>query len=207
MQPQNICFSAVHCCRMRTPPTGQITSLLKAWNGGDQQALSDLTPLVYNELLQIARRCLARDHQAQPLAAAELINELYLRLTSIHEISWHDRTHFFAICARQMRWVLTDLYRAQQTAKRGGQEQTIQLEAAAAWLPGRSTNWIEMNDAMEQLAQAEPRQCRVVELRVFGALSVREVAEALQVAPETVQRDWKAAKQWLRAALGNSARG
>ncbi|MGH9519599.1 MAG: ECF-type sigma factor [Terriglobales bacterium] len=192
---------------MRTPPTGQITSLLKAWNSGDQKALSEVTPLVYNELLQIARRCLAHDHQPQRLAATELINELYLRLASAHEVGWQDRTHFFAICARQMRWVLTDVYRAQHAAKRGGAEETVQIGLAADWIPDASVTWIEVNDALEQLAQAEPRQCRVVELRIFGGLSVRETAEALKIAPETVQRDWKAAKAWLRSALENSARG
>jgi len=187
--------------RMSAPYTHEITALLQAWNGGDSQALEKLTPLVYQELYRAAKRCIAPGQQNQTLQTTALINELYLRATDLKRISWQNRAHFLAICARQMRWILTDLYRAKQYQKRGGGAERISLEESAVVSREASRDLLEIDQALHRMAAVDRRKSEVVELRFFGGLSVKETAEVLKISPETVMRDWKLAKAWLLSEL------
>lgn len=182
---------------MLSPPGHEITALLQAWNRGDDQALEKLTPLIYEELRRSARRCLGRGRRGNTLETTALINELYLRVNDMNRVSWQNRAHFFAICARQMRWILTDLYRSKQYKKRGAGAERVSLDETPALTSKPSRDLVAISDALEQLETIDPRKSRVVELRFFGGLSVKETAEVLQISAETVMRDWKMAKAWL----------
>lgn len=182
---------------MLSPPGHEITALLQAWNRGDDQALEKLTPLIYEELRRSARRCLGRGRRGNTLETTALINELYLRVNDMNRVSWQNRAHFFAICARQMRWILTDLYRSKQYKKRGAGAERVSLDETPALTSKPSRDLVAISDALGQLETIDPRKSRVVELRFFGGLSVKETAEVLQISAETVMRDWKMAKAWL----------
>lgn len=184
-------------------PGQEITALLQAWRQGDEQALEKLTPQVYRELHQSARRCMARERDGHTLQTTALINELYLRLSDLKLIDWQNRTHFFALCARQMRRILTDQARARQSDKRGAGAPVISLDLVQPLAPGASADLVALDDALNRLAKVDERKSRVVEMRFFGGLSVDETAEVLGVSPDTVLRDWKLAKAWLRRDLSD----
>jgi RNA polymerase sigma-70 factor (ECF subfamily) len=186
---------------MSRPSTQDITGLLHAWNHGDEQALEKLTPLVYAELHRMAKRCISRGRREQTLQATALVNELYLKVVDLKRVGWQNRAHFLAICARQMRWILTDFYRSGQYLKRGGGAERISLDESAIVLPEASRDLLAIDEALKRLAAVDQRKSDVVELRFFGGLSVKETAEVLKVSPETVQRDWNFAKAWLLTEL------
>jgi RNA polymerase sigma factor (TIGR02999 family) len=186
---------------MSEPSTHEITALLQAWNGGDFQALERLTPLVYEELSRAAKRCISHGQRNQTLQTTALINELYLKVVDLKRVSWQNRAHFFAICAKQMRWILTDLYRAKQYQKRGGGAERVSLDASAIVSREAGRDILAIDEALHELASVDQRKSEVVELRFFGGLSVKETAEVLKVSPETVMRDWKLAKAWLLGEL------
>ena len=181
-----------------TEPTGhEIAELLQAWREGDERALEKLTPEVYRELHSAARRCMARERDGHTLQTTALINELYLRLSDLREVDWQNRAHFFALCARQMRRILTDMARNRQSEKRGGGAFTVALDEAPEVACSSHSDVIVVDDALKALALIDERKSRVVELRFFGGLSVEETAEVLKVSPDTVARDWRLAKAWL----------
>ena len=182
---------------MTAVPKHEITELLQAWRQGDEHALEKLTPQVYRELHRAARGCMARERGGHTLQTTALINELYLRLFDLKLIDWQNRAHFFALCARQMRRILTDQARARQSHKRGGGAQPVSLDVAPAVAPEASADLVAVDDALNRLAKEDERKSQVVEMRFFGGLSVEETAEVLKVSPETVMRDWKLAKAWL----------
>jgi len=179
----------------------EITELLHAWRQGDERALEKLTPQVYRELHRAAKRCMERERDGHTLQATALINELYLRLSDLKPIDWQNRAHFFALCARQMRRILTDQARARQSHKRGGGAQLVSLDVDLVGTPEASANLVAVDDALNRLAKVDERKSQVVEMRFFGGLSVDETAEVLRVSPETVMRDWKLAKAWLHREL------
>jgi RNA polymerase sigma factor (TIGR02999 family) len=179
----------------------EITKLLQAWRQGDENALEKLTPQVYRELRVAAKRCMAREPDGHTLQTTALINELYLRLSDLKLIDWQNRAHFFALCARQMRRILTDEARARKSHKRGGGVQPVSLDVAPVVAPEASADLVAVDDALNQLAKVDERKSQVVEMRFFGGLSVEETAEVLKVSPETVMRDWKLAKAWLLREL------
>jgi RNA polymerase sigma factor (TIGR02999 family) len=181
--------------------THEITDLLRAWNQGDDRALGKLTPLIYGELYRAAKRCISRGRRNQTLQATTLINELYLRVIDLKRVSWQNRAHFVAICARQMRWILTDLYRAARYQKRGGGAERVSLGESAMVTGEASPDLLALDEALRRLGAFDKRKSEVVELRFFGGMSVQETAEVLKVSPETVMRDWKLAKAWLLAEL------
>src|SRR5438552_6427240 len=186
---------------MFTSSTHEITELLQAWNRGDDQALEKLTPLVYDELYRAAKRCLSRGRRGDTLQATALINELYLRVIDMRRVSWQNRAHFFAICARQMRRILTDLFRSGRYLKRGGGAERVSLDTSAIVSREASRDSLAIDEALNRLAAVDGRKSQMVELRFCGGLSVKETAEALKVSPETVMRDWKLAKAWLLGEL------
>ncbi len=179
----------------------EITQLLQAWRQGDERALEKLTPQVYRELHWAAKRCMSRERQGHTLQTTALINELYLRLSDLKLIDWQNRAHFFALCARQMRRILTDQARARQSHKRGGGVEPVLFDEALTVIPETSTDLVAVDDALNRLAKLDERKSQVVEMRFFGGLSVEETAQVLKVSPETVMRDWRLAKAWLLRAL------
>jgi RNA polymerase sigma factor (TIGR02999 family) len=192
--------------RLMTEGFGQeITQLLQAWRRGDKRALEKLTPQVYRELHQAARRCMRGERDGHTLQATALINELYLRLADLKGVDWQSRAHFFALCARQMRRILTDQARARQSHKRGGGAYVISLDEAPTVSSTPQADLLAVDEALQALAKVDERKCRVVEMRFFGGLSVEETAEVLKVSPDTVARDWKLAKAWLLRAMGGKA--
>lgn len=184
-----------------TSPTHEITGLLLAWSGGNQQALEKLTPLVYQELHRTARRYMAREHPNHTLQATALINEVYLRLVDLHDVKWNDRAHFFALCASMMRRILIDFARSRRYQKRGGEARRISFDEALFIAPEPETDLVALDEALTGLAGVDQRKSRVVELRFFGGLSVEETAAVLKVSDETVKRDWRIAKLWLLREL------
>ncbi len=182
-------------------PSHGITELLQAWNRGDGQALEKLTPLVYEELYRAAKRCVSRGRRDQTLQTTALINELYLKMVDLRRVNWQNRAQFFAICARQMRRILVDLFRSGQYLKRGGGVERVTLDTSALVSRETSRDLLAIHEALNRLAAFDERKSQVVELRFFGGLSVKETAEVLKVSPETVMRDWRLAKAWLLGEL------
>jgi RNA polymerase sigma factor (TIGR02999 family) len=180
----------------------QVTQLLQAWSEGDQGALELLMPIVYEELHRLAQRYMADERPGHTLQATALVNEAYLRLANSGGGGWHDRAHFFAVSARVMRRILVDWARSRRAQKRGSDVPALELQENLAVVPGRSGNdLIAIDDALTTLAALDSRQSQIVEMRFFGGLSVKETAEVLTVSEETVRRDWKVAKSWLRREL------
>ena len=177
-----------------------VTRLLVAWGQGDQQALEQLTPLVYKELRRLAQWHLNGERPGHTLQATALVNEAYLRLVDINQIQWQDRAHFFAMAARQMRRILIDAARARGNQKRGADVRKVSLTQGLS-VPDRPEDLIALDEALEALGEIDERRARVVEMRFFGGLSVDEVAEVLKVSADTVKRDWKLAKAWLGREL------
>lgn len=183
------------------PPEHEITELLQAWCQGDESALDKLTPQVYRELHRAAQGCMRSERDGHTLQTTALINELYLRLADLKEINWQNRAHFFALCARQMRRILTDQARARHSHKRGAGIQPISLDEAPFVTAQSQPEVLQVDGALNALAKVDLRKSQVVELRFFGGLSVEETAEVLSVSPDTVVRDWKLAKAWLLREL------
>jgi RNA polymerase sigma-70 factor (ECF subfamily) len=183
------------------PSRVEVTELLKAWGSGDDKALERLTPVVENELHRMAHRCMARENPGHTLQTTALVNEVYLRLVDVHAVSWQDRAHFFAISARMMRRILTDLARSRNYQKRGGGAVQVSFEEALVVAPQKNADILALDEALTRFAALYPRQSQVVELRFFGGLEVEEAAQALNVSPETVKRDWRFAKTWLLRAI------
>ena len=182
-----------------SPPN--VTALLLAWGNGDDAALSALIPIVHDELHRIARACLLGERPGHTLQASALVNEAYLRLVQTRKVNWQNRAHFLAMAARLMRRVLVDFARAKQFQKRGGGALRVTLVEDMALSPEPGRDLVALDDALEALAKIDERKSRVIELRFFGGLSVKETAECLDVSPETIMRDWKLAKAWLTREL------
>ena len=192
---------------MSTPPAHDVTKLLRAWSSGDQQALEKLTPLVYEELHRRARHYVARERPGHTIQTTALINEVYLRLVDFRGVTWQDRAHFLAVCARMMRRILTDVARSRNYQKRGGAAQHVTFDEQLFVTGESPADLVALDDALNGLAGVDQRKSQVVELRFFGGLSVQETAEVLKVSEETVKRDWRLAKLWLlREMSGGEAR-
>lgn len=189
------------------PRPEQITQLLQSWNDGDQGAIEKLVPLVYDELHRLARRYMSDERPGHTLQTTALVNEAYLRLVDSAHASWEGRSHFFGVCAQVMRRILVDWARSRQALKRGGDVRVLDFQEALTKPIQPGTDLVAINDALEALAVVDARKSQVVELRFFGGMSVKEIAEVLKVSPETVQRDWKLAKSWLRRELGGGHSG
>ena len=188
------------------PSAHEVTQLLRAWSEGDQEALDKLTPLVYEELHRAAHRYIARERPGHTLETTELVNEIYLRLVDIREVTWQDRAHFLAVCARLMRRVLTDFARSRAYLKRGGDSPRVALDEALLVSREPRADLVALDDSLNALAAIDLRKSRVVELRFFGGPSVEETAEALKISSKTVDRDWKVARLWLMQEMNGKSR-
>jgi RNA polymerase sigma-70 factor, ECF subfamily len=174
-----------------------VTRLLRAWGAGDESALEQLMPLVYEELRRLAHRYMAGEQPGQTLQTTALVHELYLRLVDVKKVDWQDRAHFYALCARLMRRILIDFARSRTYQKRGGGATHVQLDEALTVSAVAGSELLAVDDALQRLSAVDARKSQVVELRFFGGLTVEETAIALKVSPETVMRDWRLAKAWL----------
>jgi RNA polymerase sigma-70 factor (ECF subfamily) len=183
-----------------TPVSHEVSGLLQAWSAGDQTALDQLTPIVYDELRRLARHYLKRERSGHSLQATALVNEAYLRLVDYKRMRWENRAHFFAVSAQLMRRILVDHAR-RRNHKRGAGVERVELEETAVIAPGRAKNLVALDEALQALAHIDPRKARVVELRFFGELSVDETAEVIKVSAVTVMRDWSTARAWLHREM------
>jgi RNA polymerase sigma factor (TIGR02999 family) len=179
----------------------EVTQLLRAWSEGDQQALEQLTPLVYQELHRRAHGQMARERAGQTLQTTALVNEIYVQLIDLRGVSWRDRAHFFALSSRLIRRVLIDAARSRGSLKRGAGSPHVTFDENLLVSNEPRADVIALDEALTALAAIDERKSHVVELRFFGGLGIEETAEVLKVSPETVKRDWKLAKAWLRREL------
>jgi len=178
-----------------------LTQLLIDWCNGDESAPDKLFPLVNAELKRTARRYLRKETPGHTLQTTALVNEAYLRLVDQQRVHWQNRAHFYAIAAQTMRRILVDHARSHAREKRGGAAGKISLDEVATVSDERAAELIALDEALQSLAQVDARRSRVVELRFFGGLSNSEIAEVLQIAPNTVMRDWNMARAWLYREL------
>jgi RNA polymerase sigma factor (TIGR02999 family) len=187
-----------------TPSQSEVTQLLAAWSDGDRGARDKLIPLVYAELRRVAAHYMRTQAPGHTLQTTALIHEAFLKLAGRPEKHWNGRAHFLGVAAQAMRHILVDHARAQDRAKRGGGVHAVSLEECGAVPVERAAELVALDEALDRLAAIDPRKARVVEMRYFGGLSVDEVAELLVVSPDTVMRDWRLAKTWLRRELSHT---
>lgn len=185
-------------------PSSHITQLLQGWRDGDQKALDALLPLVYNELRRLAHFHLRKERPGHTLQSAALVHEAYLRLVGEDPPLWEGRTHFFAIASQLMRQILVDYARRRGAGKRGGSICILSLEDASEKARGKEVDIVALDDALQRLAEIDPRQSSIVEMRFFGGLTLEEISAALEIGSATVQRDWTAARAWLHREISRS---
>lgn len=185
-----------------------VTELLARWSGGDLSAREALVPLVYEELRRIARRCLAGRNANHTLQPTALVHEAYLRLANRDSLTVRDRAHFYAMAAQMMRQILIDHVRKENATKRGGMTITVSMDQSSdqSSVEAADLDLLALDRAMKQLALLDARQCRIVELRFFGGLSIEETAEVVEISQATAKREWATARIWLhRSMSGGSA--
>ena len=188
----------------RDAAPGEVTKLLRAWSAGDKDALEQLVPLVYGELRRCAGAYLRRERAGHTLQPTALVHEAYLKLVGGEPVAWKDRAHFYGVAARAMRQVLVDHARARTAEKRGAGQILLSLDSAAsASTPPASLDLLALDRALSKLAGLDERQSRLVELRLFGGLTIEESAEVLRVSHTTVSREWKHAEAWLQREMAS----
>jgi RNA polymerase sigma factor (TIGR02999 family) len=184
-----------------------VTKLLLAWGNGEEAALDKLLPKIHAELRQIARRYMAGERREHTLQATALVNEAYMRLVDARQVKWQNRAHFFAISAQLMRRILVDHARSRGYQKRGAGAHPVTLDENLMGEPNqRGQDVVMLDDALKALAEFDERKSRVVELRFFGGLTAQETAEVLNVSEDSVLRDWKLAKAWLRREMAKGGK-
>jgi len=182
-------------------PERDVTSLLVRWGNGDANAFDELAPIVYDELRKLARSHLRRERPDHTLQSTALVHEAYLRMIDQQAVSWQNRSHFYGIAAQMIRRILVDYARAKQTKKRGEALPKIAFDEAVGAHASEDLDLVALDDALKALAEIDPRQSRIVELRYFAGLSIEDTAEVLQISPATVKRDWTVARAWLKREL------
>jgi len=182
---------------MSQNPTKEVAQLLIAWSSGDKAALDRLMPLIHQELRRLAHRYMSRERPGHTLQTTALVNEAYVRLVNRKNVHWQNRAHFFAIAAELMRTILVDHARSHAFAKRGGGARNITLDEALVVSQERAAEVVALDEALKGLADIDPQQSRVVELRFFGGLTIEETAEVLHLSAGTIKREWRSAKAWL----------
>jgi RNA polymerase sigma-70 factor (ECF subfamily) len=188
-------------------PASEVTALLAAVEIGDDAAMKQLVPLVYEELRRLARRHLAGQRRGHTLQTADLVSEAYLKLVNVKGTGWKNRVHFFAVASRAMRSVLVDYARRRGYAKRGGNPVRVSLSEADQISDQPTAEVVAVDEALNHLAALDPRKAQIVELRYFGGLSVEEVAHLVDLSPRTVKREWRWARAWLYRELGEERLG
>ena len=181
-----------------------VTDLLVHWSEGDQEALNKLIPLVYDELHKLASRYLRRERRDHTLQTTAVVHEAYLKLVNQRDANFENRLHFFAVAAQIMRRILVDYARRHHASKRGGDLYKLSLDEALVTSKEKGADLLALDEALERLAAIDPRQSRVVELRIFAGLTLEETAQALNISPSTVRREWSMAKAWLHRQIKNN---
>jgi RNA polymerase sigma-70 factor (ECF subfamily) len=185
--------------------THEVTLLLAKWAKGNQQALNELTPLVYKELRQLAASYLRKERLGHTLQPTALVHEAYLRLVDQTNLNWQNRSHFYGVAARLMRQILVDHARRKHAGKRAGRK--VPLEQAVSFQQDRSRDLVALDAGLTALEKIDRRKCQAVELRYFGGLSMEEIAQALEVSPVTIRRDLRMAEAWLHSQMQNAKGG
>lgn len=180
---------------------GEVTTLLRAWHGGDPHAYGELSKILYVELRRQAQFHVRRRQPGGTMQATALVHETFLRLADAQRVDWQDRRHFLAAAGQTMRRVLVDLARAQGAAKRGARPTHVPLDSELPGVAPEPVDLIALDRALDALAAIDPRKVRVIELRFFAGLTVEETAQALDVSPDTIARDWRMARAWLMREL------
>ena len=183
------------------PPTKDVTLLLQKMSNGDQDVVSELVPLLYDELRRLASHHLRRERGDHTLQATALVHEAYMRLVDQREVQWKSRSHFFGIASQVMRRILLDYARSHNAAKRGGLAGKLSLDQVMVVSKENCGELLALEETLKRLEAVDPQQAKIVELRVFGGLTVEEAAEVLAISPATVKRDWSMAKAWLTREL------
>ena len=177
-----------------------ITQLLRDWVKGDEGSLEELTPLVYDQLHQIAKRIFRGEHQNHTLQPTALVHEVYARLVDV-EVDWQDRSHFYALAARMMRRILVDHANAKAAAKRGGGRPDLPLDDVLVISPESGDEILELHEALQNLAAKDKRKADILELHYFGGLTYAEMSEVLEISSSTLDREMRFAKAWLRTKM------
>lgn len=185
---------------------GEVTVLLQAWHAGDEDAYRQVSAILYGELKRRAAQCMRRQRPGDTLQATALVHETFMRLAGAGQVAWQDRKHFLAVAARTMRRVLVDLARAKSSTKRGAGAAHVPLDSGVVAEGTSVVDLIALDEALETLATFDARKVRVIELRFFAGLTVEETAQVLEVAPDTVARDWRLARTWLLRELDTRSR-
>ncbi len=185
----------------------EVTLLLKEWTNGNREALDRLMPLVYDELRLLASSYLRRERSNHTLQGTALVNEAFVRLVNQRDVHWQNRAHFFGIAAQTLRRILVDHARGRNAAKRGSGVLSLSLDEGMALPGGRDWDVVALDDALNSLAKLDENQAKLVEMRFFGGLTIEETAEALNISPSTVKREWVAAKAWLAREITRSSAG
>ena len=185
------CYNRQQPGKSMSPPSSQITELLRAWSTGDQSAVGKVVELAYPELYRIARRHIFHERPGHTIQATALVNEAYLRLVNVRNVQWKDRAHFLAVGAQIMRRILVDYARARPGAAR------VDLSEQLAITPELDLNFVLLDRALESLAGFDARKAKVVEMRFFGGLTAQEIAAVLGISIQSVHREWSLAKAWL----------
>jgi len=186
---------------MATRSSEGITQLLEKWSNGDQKALDQLTPLVYDELHRIAENYIRRERREHTLQPTALVNEFFLKFFDQNSMSWQNRAQFFGIAAKLMRRILVDHARAHYSAKRGGDRFAVSLRDIAAFGAQPDADLLALHDVLNRLEDLDPTQARIVELRFFGGLTIQETVEVMKISHATVEREWRTAKAFLKREL------
>ena len=185
-------------------PSAEITTLLKAWSGGDPDALERLAEQVHPELRLMARRYIKNERPGNTLQATALVHEVYLRLVDVTKVEWQERAQFFAMAAQMMRRILVTAARARGSQKRGGEAPKVNIDETAVLSPAPDRSILAVDEALTAFSRLAPRQAKVVELRYFGGLTEEEIVAALKISPRTVRRDWDLARAWLLRELSHT---
>jgi len=180
-----------------------VTRLLLEWSDGNQQALEEMLPLIYDELRRLAHNFLYRERPGHTLQTTALVHEAYLKLIDQRDARWQNRAHFFAIAAQAMRRILIDSARQHIADKRGGGGQKLSLAEGATITPEPDSNLLALDEALNALAEIDAQQSRIIELRYFGGLTIEETAEVMKLSPATIKREWTMARAWLHQSLTN----
>ena len=186
---------------MAIHPSEGITQLLKRWSDGEEKARDELMPLVYDELHRLAATYLRRERREHTLQPTALVNELFLKFSEQHSMSWRNRAQFFGVAAQLMRRILVDSARAHRASKRGGDRFCVSLKNIAAFGEQPDADLLALHDALNSLEEIDPEQARIVELRFFGGLTIKETVEVMGISHATVEREWKLAKAYLKREL------
>lgn len=183
------------------PSNKEVTQILLDWSNGDKAALDRLMPVVYSELRRLANRYMRRERPGQTLQTTALVHEAYVRLVDYKNMRWQDRAHFYAVAAQVMRRILVDRARARNAAKRGDAARRVSLAEADAVSNEQAADILDLDQALKELEELDPRKSQIIELRFFGGLNIDETAEVLGISPTTVQREWRSARAWLYKAI------